>query len=496
MLMRSLAVWFVSAAVMLGLAVFTQDMPVSLDALAAALLLAAPLGMSTWLGALGTAGRLEWPNGSFVVLGLWSTTMAPSFVVDNPDARFIYDYSDDALWAGRWLFFLWCFVFLLVRGRVESKRVVVEPGFLDFTATVLPSLLAVMVLVATGQFSDYNRGAAGAYEAGGLISVMLSIAQLMVLPPILLMVALRAPGRRVRQLATVLFVLSWALLFLSGGRRPVLYAAGTCFFVARATGLRFKPSVALLVAAVLPLFFFLMFTYRNMLSASGTATASLSEYVNVAVDSTSQVVAANEAARAEAVSGFATNTKERFWYGPQFFAVVDLWLDEGVEFQGTFLAGIIASLPSWLFPEKNEWATPYLLEEFLASTGRLPRTDLGPSAWLQFLFELGIPGIILGAVLWGWIARQAEARTSKTRSLQEQLFWTGVLAALGASEQTADAFVVGVRHLAALLVCTLALGFVLKRLFGSVPMDRAQVPPNHNNVVALPPLRFDEPPSA
>jgi hypothetical protein len=468
MLARALLVWFSFAALILGMALFTQEMPFEWEAVSWSLLFAFPLGLSVLQGALGNAERFEYPNASFIILGLWVISMASSVIVDNPEAHLTFANSDLALLIGRWLFFLWCVVFVVVRGRVQVTATRIEPQLADMLALAFPILAALGYLVLSGRFSNYSGADLGIVKVGSSGAVAISIGQstLLSLPGLLMLIALRANQLRPRRLATFAFFLTWPVLFLAGGRSQIGYAAGGCFFVARAVGLRFRPAVSIAIIAALPLVFFFMFTYRNALRESVTPMVTVSDFVDVAVDATSNVLA-DEELRYSAVTSYSENTKLRLWYGPQFYAVVDEWMDGGAGFHGSFLEGMIRIFPSWLFPGKNDIADQYNIEALLVRTGRFPDIDLGPTPWMQWLFELGFLGILFGGAFYGLLARWTDARFSRTGSLYEALFWLGMVSFMGTAEHTTDSLLIGARNSGAVIVAAMALGVVLRRLLPS-----------------------------
>ena len=468
MLTRAILVWLTFAFMLLGVALYSQDLPFELSALGLSFLFALPLAIATLQGALGSTDRYEYPSAGFFILGLWTLAMAPSFVVDNPEAHITFTYTTQAMWTGRWLYFLWGMLFVIGGGTITHERTLVMPKLVDMVAIAIPLTAALAYLIVAGRFSNYTGATVGTLELGSASSVAYSMAQssLLAVPALLLLIATRADTTRPRLVARLLFLLSWPLLFLSGGRSQLAYAACGCFFVARSVGLRFRPIVAAGVIACTPVLFFLIFTYRSALHESTAPTLSLGDFMQVAVTTTGEVFSQRDA-RETALTSFSDNTKLRLWYGTQFFTVVDEWLDNGAGFHGTFLEGIIRSLPSWLFPGKNELADEYHIEGQLLRTGRFPDMDLGPTPWMQWLFELGLVGVCFGAVIYGRWASYIDRRMSKTNSLYESYFWIGMLLSTCSPEQTTDTMLIGARNIGALLIVAYLLGVFLHKVFPS-----------------------------
>jgi hypothetical protein len=327
-------------------------------------------------------------------------------------------------------------------------------------------VLAIAYQVISGRFSNYQGGVdIGPVAEGGVGAVSTSIgtSAVLALPSLFLTIAVRAESSVLRLAAKVAFALVWMLLFLAGGRSPIGFAVALCFFAARVLGLRFRPGLSAAVVVALPLAFFLVFTYRTALHNSTDQVASVRGLTSLAVDSTQEVVN-HGSARQEAMVHFSDNARSRLWYGPQFFAVVDEWMDSGAGFHGTFLDGIIRTLPSWFFESKNRLADEYNIELELLHTGRFPDIDLGPTPWMQWLFELGLAGIAVGGMLYGFVVRWIDRRIAATTSAYESLFWYAMLAGICSPEQVTDGLIINARNVGAVVCCAYVVVLVLRRL--------------------------------
>jgi len=467
MLIRALVVWCLFAWVLLVVALYAQDLPFEGPALGWAFVFAFPAALAVAQGALGRKGVFEYPSAIFVVLTVWIGTMAPSFVVDSPEAHFVFGYSDAAVTLGRWLFFLWCTIVAVVCGRASDESIRLEPRVFDVVAVVTPVAASLGYLMVSGQFSNYQRADfAQLRPQGGALAVATAIGTNVVLaiPGFLLLVFARARSTRLKVLARACFVLTWVILFLLGGRSPMAFAACVCFFVARRVGFKFRSGIAVSVAVALPVLFFLIFTYRNVLQSSNTRTTSIFDFMSVAADATGTIVT-QEDARDAAVTQFSDNAKARLWYGPQFFVTADLWMDNGPALRGTFLAGVIQALPSWLSSTKNRLAESYSLEPILVQSGRFPDMDLSATPWLQWLYEFGLLGIVVGAVLYGLLVRWIDLRVARTKSVYEALFWLGMLTLIIGPESTTDAIVPIARNIGAMIGSAYLIVGILNRLF-------------------------------
>jgi hypothetical protein len=466
-IIRAFWVFLSFAALLLASALYVQDLPFDPSDALWALFFALPLGLAALRGDIGRE-RFEYPGAPFIVLGSWIATMAPSFIVDHPAAHWMFFYSDEAIEIGRILFFIWCVVFVLASGSANRERSALQPHGIDVFAIALPIALAVTYQLTHGAFSNYQVGSDGdaiVIDGGGPMSVASSLGgcTLIALPCFFEVVFVRTNSRRLRLIAGFGFGVAWIMLLLSGSRAPLAYSVALCFYAARVLGVRFRTSFNVAVLIALPLVLFLVFNYRNALRTSGNPLASVSDFASVAVDSTQSIVS-ERGARQDAIVNWSDNIKLRLWAGPQFFAVVDEWLDHGASMQGTFWEGVIRSLPSWVIENKNQIANTHKLEEALVRTGRFPDVDLGPMPWLQWLFELGWFGLLLGAVVYGRLVRLIDRRISRTGSLYELLFWVVLLSQICSPEHTTDALVIFARNVSSTLLVAFAIRFAVQRL--------------------------------
>lgn len=468
MLNRAIIVQIAFASLLVILATLIQDQELSLEHVLWAMLLAMPLALVTLRGGLGTE-RLEYPNAAFVVLGIWIGTMAPSLVLDRPETRLVFRYTEEGLNAGRWLFFFWCLTFAFAAGRTLDRRMRLTPRALEVLALCAPVLITIAFQIVTGRFSNYQSGGERA-EAGSSGSVASSVVGsiLPALPSLFLTIAGRFRPGVARGAALAAFATACILLFLSGGRSQIGFAMGLCFLTARTLGLKFRASYSLAAVAALPIAFFLVFTYRSALGKSTERVASVSGFTSLAVNSTEAVVS-QRSTREDAISSFQNNTRSRLWYGPQFFAVVDEWLSVGSEFHGTFFDGIIRTLPTFVSDSKNELADEYSIEIHLKETNRFPDIDLGPQPWMQWLFEFGVLGIFAGGLLYGYVVGWLNRRLSATDSVFETLFLYAMLAAVCSPEHVTDSlFIVG-RNVGAIVMVPAVALFLVRRLAPESP---------------------------
>jgi hypothetical protein len=231
--------------------------------------------------------------------------------------------------------------------------------------------------------------------------------------------------------------------------------------------------VSIAAALAVPLAFLFVFTYRIALSSADLEIASLSELTSIAT-STASTLADGGKDRGQAVADFSANVRVRMGIGPQFYAVVDSWLAHGAALEGTFLDGLISVLPVYIFPEKNQLAVKHNFELTLQRTGILPAVDLSPTPWMQWLYEFGVLGIVIGATLSGRLVRFLERRIIHTQSMFEVVFWAYLLSSIYPAENTMDTVFLVARDAGVLVTCAWLIASLWRLATTSIrPRDSA-----------------------
>jgi hypothetical protein len=464
MLVRGVVAWFAFSVLLLVLAYATQADEFDTVFIGWSILFSVPIGLSAYLGALGgkNSRSFEYPSISICILSAWILGVGPSLIVEAPDSYIAFNFTPVGLGWARALFLLWCLVFTVTAGMPYDRPMQARMRTTDFWSLVGCSVAITGYLVQHGLYSNYQAASATTFvESGSFASVCKIIGTPLttLLPALCLLAYARAPSVAIRSAAAICFAAACIALLLSTSRSAVVMGCVMCLSLSRKLGLRFRMSVMVGLLAALPIAFVLILAYRQTLMESREGATSVSAYVTTAAASTG-TVARDDAARSDAVAGLSQNLRARLWYGQQFSASVDEWLDDGAAMKGSFFAGIIRSAPVWLFPAKNALADEYELEPFLIATGRFPVADLGPMPWQQWLFELGIPGLLFGALLYGWIARTIEKRLSNTRSAYEVAFWLAIFVVVCAPEHTTDALILSGRIIAAFLIGAAAIASI------------------------------------
>jgi hypothetical protein len=82
--------------------------------------------------------------------------------------------------------------------------------------------------------------------------------------------------------------------------------------------------------------------------------------------------------------------------------------------------------------------------------------------WMQWLYELGIIGLIAGPFVYAWLTRTIEARFREGRSLYEVFFWLQVLASFVPPEHTTDNIATAARSALSLVLIVAATAQLLR----------------------------------
>jgi hypothetical protein len=119
MIGRSLWVWCSFSLFLWLVAVVTQASEADVAYLGWAFFFSIPVLIASQLGGLGSdaRARLHYPSASLLVVAAWILGVAPSLIVDPPEAHLVFRFSDSALMAARALFMVWCTLFVICAGR-------------------------------------------------------------------------------------------------------------------------------------------------------------------------------------------------------------------------------------------------------------------------------------------------------------------------------------------------------------------------------------------
>lgn len=477
MIGRSLWVWCSFSLFLWLVAVTTQAGELDLGCLGWALFFALPVAIATQLGGLGSdaRARLQYPSAAWLVVVAWVLGVAPSLIVDPPEAHLVFRFSEAALMAARALFMLWCTLFVIVAGRPAETRLRAELRTPDLLALSATGVACFIYLARVGLFSFYQPVALKqAVEPGGFAAsvVVAGIPLFTILPPIFLLAVTRARTRTLSLATWAAFAGSWIGVFFLASRTSIAVALAACLLLARRLQFTLRPVVVLGVAALLPTVLVLMMAYRNALVSSNEGALSFGQYMSVATDATSSLE--NQEQRASLLHDISSNVRVRLWYGQQFCVVVDNWLEQGAELRGSFLSGLAGSLPSLFFPDKNAVSASYDLEYLLQSIGLFPVGDLGPMPWMQWLFELGIAGIFCGALFYGWLVRILERRIGAASSVYELVFWLELFIVIWTPEHTTDGLLMSARNTLVVIALVGPCALVLSKLGASVQLQRRE----------------------
>lgn len=466
MLVRSLFVWLASSLLLFWIAFVTQAQEYQPLYLAYATLFTFPIGVCVYRGALGTQTEASfgYPSISICVVSAWIFTVGPSLIVETPESLLTFNYSSEGLSWARMFFFAWCVLFAFVSGRPHEKPMSVVVRQTDFWSLIGCSAVIMSALVSMGLYSNYQGMSVRTdYEPGSSAAILKAIgAPLPALLPVMCALCYaKAQSKRAQWLTLACFLLACVALFLATSRTAIVLAMLMCMTLGRKLELRPRLSMMLGVGASVPVLLLLVFAYRQTLSSSEQGATTVSAYVSTAADSTGAVMR-DKTTRSDVIVALSENVRSRLWYGQQFSTTVDGWLSHGAELRGSFFAGLIRAAPTFLVPDKNDMANEIEFERLLVASGRFPPIDLGPMPWQQWLFELGVPGLFLGALLYGALVRLIDRRLSSARSLYEIAFWFTVFLTIAAAEHTTDSLFVAGRLIAVFLIVAAAIAFAAR----------------------------------
>jgi hypothetical protein len=477
MIARVMFVWLAFSVTLLVIGLFSQGEDFEFSQLALSFALSLPVAVSVLRGGLGESSsvKLQYPSLSLMVVSAWILIVGPSLIIESDAARFMYRYSDAALTLARVFFFGWCLLFVVAAGRPRLNELNARPTMFDFIACTAVVLLIAGFLLRAGLFSNYQSSRVRSLPVPGAGTTESTVAvlgaTLFTLVPALLFLMLVRVQSRVSHTFIVFmgFLASWALLFLLGSRTGVSVAIASCLLMCRGLGMRLRANVLIGLGVALPAALVLIMVYRDALSASEGGAASVGHLLTIASDATSSL---NEQdAQSDALDLVSNNVRVRLWYGQQFCVVIDQWLDEGAALRGTIFAGVISSIPTLLMSDKNMLAADLNFEAAIIQSQRFPEIDLAPTPWMQWLYELGIMGLVIGALIYAWLARMIEHRVSKTGSFYEILFWLGLFIGMLAPEHTTDSLVLSAR---VLLIHMLVIGVAARTLTWLATLGRRQ----------------------
>jgi hypothetical protein len=280
------------------------------------------------------------------------------------------------------------------------------------------------------------------------------------LPPMFFLVLLQMRGRLSHYLMALTgFFGSWGLLFLLGSRTSFASGVACIFVLCRGLGMRLRANVLIGLSIGMPVLLGLVLIYRSALAETETIATNVSQFISVASDATAALN--EEQAQDNAFDLVSSNARARLWYGQQFCVLVDQWLDEGAALRGSLLSGTIATLPTLIMKDKNAASTALNFEKLLLDSRRFPDIDLAPMPWMQWLYELGLVGLLIGSLFYAWFVRLMETRLNKTNSFYETLFWLHMFISILAPEHTTDWLVLTARNIFVDIVIVLVLAKIL-----------------------------------
>ncbi|MCG5053719.1 MAG: hypothetical protein KA712_12220 [Myxococcales bacterium] len=437
-------IWFTSAVALLLLGLLTQSGGLTWWAPLAALLNASPLAYAVLRG--------QWPRGGyptpvFLVISMWLLFQCPSMLVIDPLSRMVFIFSDESIFVGHLLFS--GFTILVV--HIASTRVAAEAawtlepeGPLGFVILVAVFIVACAFSATIGVLNPYAGAVAPA--AGSLASVFSGLTRhaLQVGLALCLFAALRWPSLRMLSYGAGFSLAAFVLL--SASRRAQLSNLALCLVALRVFHIRLSIRRTIAIGGLVCISLLTVVVYRNQVSARGAFG------FGIVADS---VIKGDQGL----VDATLTNLETRYWYAQQYFAAVSNFLESGPAMAGTYLEGIVRAVPSLIWPQKNDIANRYTIEEALWNTHRFPRIDLGPTPWLQAVFEFGWLGLAVAAIVYGVVLRQVQRTLTRVSSFRSFFLSGALFSIIALAESRIDTLILDARDP---ILLFLAISFVAK----------------------------------
>lgn len=419
------------AAVVAFLGISTQTSENPAEAVAFAVAFALPFSIVVRAGHLGRSSWRVPTPGAFVFI-VWQLGLAPSMVSLNAESYRTAFFSSEAVVVGRIVFFAWFLAYALALGRAPAPCAVRDAtctadrqgnaiGFtvlLGLWAAVGAYAIQYNMLSTWGSIP--NSLAAGSVEAsaGMLYGVLTAV-----VIPVALLVRLRG-GSALKIAAHGALLVGAVALFVYSQRRLwifVIYLCLSTLYLCRgAIKLRWVVAAAgIALIGVGPL----VWVYRGLRHTKGVSSSDAPQQALQAVIDYST----NEDARADANLAGTGNLATRLNISVALFGATEHVLRSGANWSPSILEPVVRSVPTVIWPDKNDVATSLSARAQLLKTGRFPEFDLAVSPVTEFVFELGVLLAPFGGALYGFMGRLVTALSSPAiRSLPIFVIWASL----------------------------------------------------------------------
>jgi hypothetical protein len=367
---------------------------------------ALPVGV---LAARGHFGDASWdlPTPGALCMIFWLFGITPSVLGFGPGTSIVVNYaSPEAIWVGRVVAWCWFALFAIGLGRNEPRTGAERRDGLSNTTLVL-SLAAIVplwlvaVLVTRDADMISRWGARASVPIGGwrfgFVLLFNELTPAMV--PLCGLILARG-GRRARGFGGVLICAVLAVLFAMSSRRLWVIAMALTAIVARRCLPRLRwrwllVAAALVYVGVGPA----QWAYRTAIMRQG-----LGDEVAVAVESVA-TYATDPHVRRRSQELSSKNLEQRFDSAAPFYAVIGYVMDQGPNLSPSMLTGIVRSVPSMLWPDKNRAANSLEIERQVHRIREIAIVDLGINPITEFVFQLGPILGLVGGLLYGLLGR-------------------------------------------------------------------------------------------
>jgi hypothetical protein len=377
--------------------------------------LASPVSIVALQGHFGDA---EWqlPNpGAFVFL-FWLLGLCPSLLRVTDKSAALTNFSPDAVLVSRFVVWAWFTLFAFALGRASAPSTprasgdAVDSSGFGVTFVAIAAAWAVCA-AAAAQLDALSCYAASSpdIEVGGRAAVLSGFYQALtpLLAPVAVVASMRG-GPLIRRFSAPWIAIGAVGLFIYSERRLWLICVYVCLFLVHAAGRwrwRWAAAGAILVwIGTGPL----VTAYRSMriepdraANPAGQVWTALADY------------ATDEEARTQAGQSTSDNLRSRLGISVVLFGVVDEALERGPNLSPSPLEMVVRSVPTFLWPGKNEIADSLSAEQQLRALPRFPFVDLSVTPLTEAVFQVGPWIAPLGGLLYGGMARFANATSAR-----------------------------------------------------------------------------------
>ncbi len=382
----------------------------------------------------GHLGHRRWevPTPGAFVFFFWLLSLSPSLVSLSDEARAAYRFTDLAVAYGRGTSLAWMILFAVGLGSAPANSPAEQKPAKDlgvgfvFLATIW--LVGASVASSHHMLSFWAAADAPATGSTGMSLVLVYLALTPMILPLALFARVRGTGAT-RFVGTAFLAVGIGGLFVFSSRRLWLVSLYACLSIVQAgvqagRGVKLRwiaATVALALVGTGPL----VWAFRSAQQAGTSAGTLEVAWTAVGDYATDERVRRDAAARSEG------NLRSRLGISAILFGVTQDVLERGANFSPSLLEPLVRSIPSVIWPAKNEVAQGLSAQAQLHRMGRFPDVDLTVTPVTEFVLQVGPLWAPIGGILYGFLARLVNKwRQRAATSMPRFVAWLGLFIAL------------------------------------------------------------------